>query len=117
MENHLVWEDRFNIGVEIIDKEHRKLFKIINKLFSYGDDEEKTQWVCQEGIKYFRDHAMKHFADEEAYMESIHYNGLPIHKRIHDDFRTKTLPALQQELEESDYSEDAVSHFLGVCTG
>lgn len=117
MENHLEWEDRFNIGVDVIDKEHKKLFKIINKLFTFGDDEEKSRWVCEEGIKYFKDHAVKHFADEEAYMESIDYNGLEIHKRIHDDFRLKTLPALEQELVENDYSEDAVSHFLGVCTG
>ena len=117
MENQLVWRDRFNIGVEVIDKEHKKLFKIINKLFHFGEDEEKSQWVCQEGIKYFKDHAVKHFADEEEYMESIHYSGLEMHKRIHDDFREKTIPALEKELEQTDYSPDAVSHFLGVCTG
>ncbi len=73
MENQLVWEKRFNIGVDVIDKEHQKLFRIINKLFTFGEDEEKSEWVCREGIKYFKDHAMKHFADEEAYMESINY--------------------------------------------
>lgn len=117
MENQLVWEERFNIGVDVIDKEHKKLFKIINKLFAFGEDEEKSQWVCKEGIKYFKDHAVKHFADEEAYMEDIHYNGLKVHKRIHEDFREKTLPALEKELEQTDYDPDAVSHFLGVCTG
>lgn len=117
MENQLVWRERFNIGVEVIDKEHKKLFKIINKLFDFGDDEDKSQWVCQEGIKYFKDHAVKHFADEEEYMKSINYSGLEMHKRIHEDFREKTLPALEKELEQTDYSPDAVGHFLGVCTG
>lgn len=117
MENRLEWQERYNIGVEIIDKEHKKLFKIINKLFAFGEDEEKSQWVCQEGIKYFKDHTAKHFADEEAYMESINYNGLKMHKRIHDDFRDKTLPLLEKELEDTEYSEEAVCHFLGVCTG
>ena len=117
MENHIVWEERFNIGVDVIDKEHKKLFKIINKLFEFGEDEQKSQWVCQEGINYFKDHAMKHFSDEERYMKSINYSGLKMHKRIHDDFREKTLPALEKELEKTEYSEDAVCHFLGVCTG
>ena len=61
MENQLVWQDRFNIGVSSIDKEHRKLFSIMNRLFAYKKQEGKSQWVCQEGIKYFKDHAMKHF--------------------------------------------------------
>lgn len=117
MENRLVWLNRYNLGVDIIDNEHKKLFRILNKLFAYGEDEEKSQWVCQEGIKYFKDHAIKHFADEEAYMESINYAGLPTHQRIHDDFRDKTLPLLQKELEDTKYSEAAVSHFLGVCIG
>ncbi len=117
IENQIVWKDRFNLGVEVIDREHQKLFKIINKLFAFAGDEEKNQWVCKERIKYFKDHAIKHFADEEAYMISIHYDGFKVHKRIHDDFRDNTLPALEQELEHTLYSEDAVSHFLSVCTG
>ena len=47
------WQDRYEIGVEIIDREHKKLFSIMNKLLAYSDDESKGQWVCQEGIKYF----------------------------------------------------------------
>lgn len=117
LENQLVWEDRFLIGVDVIDREHKKLFKILNKLFAFGEDETKSQWVCQEGIKYFKDHAMKHFADEERYMKSIQYEGYEIHKRIHDDFRKITLPALEKELEETEYASESVSHFLGVCTG
>ncbi|MCM1111881.1 MAG: response regulator [Muribaculum sp.] len=117
MSKQLVWRDQYNIGVEHIDKEHQKLFRIVNKLFAFEDEGEKSRWACQEGIKYFKDHAMIHFATEEEYMESIHYEGLERHKRIHNDFRTRILPALEDELEETRYSMDSVSHFLGVCVG
>lgn len=117
MNNQLVWKDEYNLGVDSIDKEHRRLFKIINKLFAFGDEEKKSQWACQEGIKYFKEHAMKHFADEEAYMKSIDYEDFETHKHIHDDFRKHTLPALEEELERNNYSGDAVDHFLGVCAG
>lgn len=117
MYNQLVWNDDYNIGVDAIDKEHRRLFNIINKLFAFGEDEKKSQWACQEGIKFFKEHAVKHFADEEKYMMSINYEGLETHRHIHKDFRTKTLPALESELEHSDYSPEAVDHFLGVCAG
>ena len=117
MEDQLVWLEEHNIGVEIIDKEHRRLFKIINKLFTSEDEEKKNRWTCQEGIKYFKSHAMKHFADEEDYMASIGYEGLERHRRIHEDFRKNTLPALELELEQSDYSPETINHFLGVCAG
>lgn len=117
MANQISWEERFNIGVDVIDKEHKKLFKIINKLFSFDEEEEKDQWVCQEGIKYLKEHALRHFADEEEYMESINYSGLDIHRRIHTDFRENTLPALEKELVQENYSSDSVNHFLGVCVG
>ncbi len=117
MGNQLVWQDRFNIGVEVIDKEHKKLFNVLNKLFAYGKEEEKSQWVCQEAIKYFRDHALQHFMEEEEDMESIHYAGLETHRRIHNNFREKTLPTLESELIRTNYAMESVDHFLGVCAG
>ncbi len=116
-ENQFEWRDEFNLGIDVIDKEHQRLFKIINRLFSFRADEKNSQWACQEGIKFFKAHAMKHFSDEEAYMASIHYAGLKEHQRIHKDFRENTLPALEQELEQAGYSAKSVDHFLGVCAG
>ena len=117
MEHQIEWQEDFNTGVEVIDKEHQRLFKIINKLFRFREEEKDSQWTCQEGIKYFKGHAVKHFADEEAYMVSIGYEGLAEHRRIHQSFREHTLPSLEQELERTNYAPDAVEHFLGVCTG
>lgn len=112
-----MWNDRYNIGVNIIDKEHKKLFRILNKLFEFGQQETKRPWVCQETVKYFKEHAVRHFQDEEEYMASIGYAGLQTHIRIHKDFRDTTIPALQKELEQTEYSEESVNHFLGVCAG
>lgn len=117
MENQLVWNNRYNIGVDMIDNEHKKLFRILKKLFDFGQEELKSQWVCREAVKYFKEHALAHFQDEENYMASIGYSGFEMHKRIHINFRDTTLPALEKELEMSSYSEDAVEHFLGVCAG
>lgn len=116
METQFVWRDELNIGVDSIDKEHQRLFKIINKMFAFREDK-NSQWACQEGVKFFKGHAVKHFADEEAYMMSINYEGIEQHKLVHKEFRENTLPALEQELEQTDYSQDAMDHFLGVCAG
>lgn len=117
MYEQLVWQDRFNIGVNIIDMEHKKLFGIINRIFTSINQDSNSEWACQEGIKYFKNHAIKHFSDEEEYMQSINYSGYEMHKRIHDNFREKTLPALEKELEQKNFSEESVEHFMGVCVG
>ncbi len=117
MGTQLVWDKRYDTGVDVIDKEHRKLFRILNKLFNFGQQEKKSQWVCQEAVKYFKDHAIQHFLDEEDYMASINYAGFEMHKHIHKNFRETTLPALEKELETTGYSKEAVTHFLGVCAG
>ncbi len=117
MDGQLVWREEYNIGIDLIDREHKRLFKIINKLFQFTDETNKSQWACQEGIKFFKDHAMKHFAEEEEYMASIHYKRLEAHKHIHQEFRERTLPALEEELKQTEYCANSVGHFLGVCAG
>ena len=104
MGKQLVWQDRFNIGVDVIDKEHRKLFSILNRLLTNKQQDERSKWIYQEGVKYFKEHAMKHFAEEEVYMASISYAGFETHRRVHDNFRKKTLPALEKELNQAPLS-------------
>lgn len=117
MSKEAEWDERFNIGVDSIDKAHRKLFSIVHKLIDLSKDKSSGQWTCAEGIKYFKNYAIQHFADEEAYMQSIGYKGYEIHKHLHDDMRYKTLPALEKDLTESNYSQEAIHHFIGICVG
>lgn len=117
MSKEAEWDKRFNIGVDSIDKAHRKLFSIVHRLITLSKDKTNGQWACAEGIKYFKNYAIQHFADEEAYMRSIGYSGYEMHKRLHDDMRDKTLPALEKDLTESDYSEESIHHFIGICVG
>ena len=117
MDEQFVWREEYEIGVESIDREHQRLFKIINKVFSFKDQDKDSHWACQEGLKYFKTHALKHFSEEEAYMASIEYPGLKEHQHVHQVFRDITLPALERELAKTDYASDAVDHFLGVCAG
>ncbi len=113
----IAWNDRYKLGIDFIDKEHKILFSTMNKLLKLSEDEEKSEWVCREAVKFLKNHSLEHFEHEEMYMQSINYSEYEIHKRLHDDFRKKTLPALEREMEEMDYSTDSIRHFLGVCIG
>ena len=102
------WQDRFNIGVEIVDHAHRSLFFIVQKILDLYLERHENRFACVEGIKYFKAYALKHFAEEEAYMREIGYEGYQAHKRLHDRMRRETLPALERELYASDFSVEAV---------
>lgn len=111
------WRDRFNIGVEIIDQAHRRLFAIVQKMMALYVERREDKFACVEGIKYFKAYALKHFSEEEAYMREIGYPGYKAHKRIHDRMRYETLPELERALYESGFSGETVRRFIGVCTG
>lgn len=115
--DRIVWLNSYSMGVDFIDREHKLLFSTMNKLLRISENEEKSEWVCQEGAKYLKNHALEHFEHEEEYMRSINYSDYKIHKRLHDDFRDITLPALEKEMEDSNYSLESIRHFLGVCIG
>lgn len=117
MSKEAEWNKQFKIGVDSIDNSHRRLFSIVRKLIHLSKDENNGKWACIEGIKYFKNYTIEHFTDEEAYMQSINYGGYEIHKRLHDDMRYKTLPALEKDLTESNYSQESIQHFLGICLG
>lgn len=118
MANEFAWKKEYSLGVETLDKEHERLFRIINKLLRIDEENKKdSKWACEQTITYFKQHALQHFGDEEAYMASIGYPGLSAHTRIHDMFRDRTLPALEKELIKEDYSPTAIEHFIGVCAG
>ena len=110
----IVWDDRFKIGVEVVDRAHAKLFRIINKLSDLSQDTSASHAAYREGIKYLESYTMTHFSEEEAYMRSIRYNGYAEHKRIHDNFRNKTLISLKRDLELSSFSGAAVERFVGT---
>lgn len=111
------WQDQFNVGVEVIDNAHRKLFSIMRRLMELTEQKDKSRFACEEGIKFLKNYTLRHFAEEEAYMESISYPRQELHKHIHENFRVKTLPAMEQELEQSEFSDESVRLFTGICLG
>lgn len=113
------WQDEYNVGVEIIDKAHKKLFSVVRRLnnFVNAEDNEKNKWICTEGIKFLKEYALQHFAQEEAYMRSINFVGYGEHKRQHTELKEIALPAIEKEMEENNYSFTSVQKFLGICIG
>ncbi|GKU25241.1 bacteriohemerythrin [Clostridium folliculivorans] len=85
------WKPEFELGMEKIDNEHKKLFEIANKGYEllkndfYVDKYDRIMEIIVE----LRDYAQFHFSAEEEYLASIGYKKLFTHKIEHDSFIQK----------------------------
>ena len=66
----------YYIGIKMIDEQHKQLFKYADEAYELLNDEFTPDKYDRVDIllEKLYDYMVKHLADEEAYMESIHYN-------------------------------------------
>ncbi len=84
----ILWEERYNTGIDEIDRQHRSLVGIINKLIrarNAGDDTRAIQAVLDELTQY----TISHFAFEEELMKKSGYRYLKPHQNVHKAFVRK----------------------------
>ena len=87
MELFVEWEDKYSVGIEKIDKQHKRLFEVINRLYySRGN---KTHAVLGETIQELIDYTKTHFTDEEQLMRKNGYRDYEAHKKKHESFIEK----------------------------
>lgn len=113
------WKADYEIGAKVVDSAHKQLFSIVNRIVrNFNDsDFEKNKTTCIEAVKYLKSYTIQHFAEEEAYMRSIDYKGLKLHKKIHDNMRDVVVPALSRDVISGCYSKESLEHFVGACAG
>lgn len=79
-----VWDDlTFSVGVNSIDRQHQRLFDILNQLYAClmqnkGYETERTV------IEELMDYTVTHLSDEESQMQQAQYPDYAQHKAIHD---------------------------------
>nr|AQV13613.1 hemerythrin [Clymenella torquata] len=76
-----VWDESFKVFYELLDEEHKGLFKGIFDVAKSPDAGGKLQDL--------KDIVSKHFADEEDMMAKASYPDLGSHKELHVDFLAK----------------------------
>lgn len=82
------WEPGFNLGIEEIDKQHKKIVELINTLNTAilnKDADLKISSMLDE----MTDYADYHFKTEEGYFKEYHYPLLEEHIKQHSAFIEK----------------------------
>lgn len=86
------------IGIEAIDGEHRRLFRLINEAEEALKSEALTAENVRSTLTALCEYARTHFSHEEAYMQQISDPELPLQKKEHKAFGEKLEDFLAQEL-------------------
>jgi hemerythrin-like metal-binding protein len=97
---YLQWSEAFDIGVPLIDRQHRRLAELLNAVH---DSHAKNGSVSSMHLLFnaLVRYAEEHFRSEEALMEETRYPDLGRQKREHQRF-TFAIFALNQKYEAGD---------------
>jgi len=79
------WKDAWNTGVPSIDKQHKELVDLVNKL------SEQEPEKAHELLPFLIEYAADHFMDEEELMSKINYADIEQHKLEHKLFTSALL--------------------------
>ena len=116
-ENPCEFCDEYRIGVEIIDREHQRLFELVEKAnrmargWSADSGFDEIRQILQE----LKDYTEFHFADEESYMRNIRYEGYEAQKRAHEAFISRLEETDLEQVQENprEYLLSLVEYLLG----
>lgn len=90
----LKWSEKYSVGNEMIDIQHKMLFSIINELsyhITSGDGLNRIEEVLEKMSIY----ASMHFRTEEDLLFKANYDELGKHKVYHESFKKEILHATQ----------------------
>jgi hemerythrin-like metal-binding protein len=88
----IVWKPEYNLGIQIIDEQHRGIVSIINSLHfgmrnNYGKD------ILAPIIEMMHDYTRIHFQIEEGFLEKIDFPSVEKHRELHSALSVKLIDA------------------------
>ena len=105
------WKDEYSVGVEKIDRQHRHLFEIINRLidrFGSSVDSGPASETLTEMLNY----AKEHFTTEEELMQEYGYPEIEPHKEQHIYFFKATAELSINALNKQSMVSSEIIEFL-----
>ena len=105
------WKDEYSVGLESIDKQHKKLLNLINQLqtavdFSTGEEFER------EALDALVDYTKTHFSYEEGLMKDKGYPDYEPHKAQHEKMIKHVEDVLSEYEKDQDTAMSNATAFL-----
>lgn len=105
------WKDEYSVGIDSIDRQHRKLINLINQLatavdYSTGDEFE------QEALAELVDYTKTHFSYEEKIMKDNGYPDFEAHKAQHEEMIKKVSEVIAEYGKDKDTAMQNAANYL-----
>jgi len=81
----LLWDDKYCVHIDIVDKQHKELFTIYGELAT-AMEADKSEEVLKSIFDKLLEYTETHFRDEESAQKEIGYPGYQEHKKMHISF-------------------------------
>ena len=91
----IVWNPEYDLGIPILDEQHRGIVTIINSLH-YGTQRSYIKNILSPTIDMLRSYADIHFQTEEHFLKTIDYPGTANHCLLHQEYTSK-LAGIERE--------------------
>lgn len=103
------WESKYEIGVKVIDEEHKNLLSKINLLIRAMNLDIPSR--ISSSFNELKDVTIEHFSHEEAYMENIGYKSINSHKKVHKNL-LEVVVRFGEDIESNSLDKSKLSSFL-----
>ena len=84
----IIWKPDYNLGIPIIDEQHRGVVSIINSLY-YGMKNNNINGVLEPIINMLTEYTRIHFQIEESFFEKSDFPDVQKHLGLHQDLMSK----------------------------
>lgn len=91
-----VWDEKYSVGVEAIDSQHKNFFNICNDIIDVVARENIDRKTLVDVINSLEQYANFHFDSEESKFTGTEYPDVETHKRMHNEFREKVAFSREQ---------------------
>ncbi|HIE55052.1 MAG TPA: hypothetical protein EYP90_07725, partial [Chromatiaceae bacterium] len=106
---YISWQEGYNLGIPIIDEQHRAIVSTINT-FYYFVNSGKAEQALQPTFVTLNEYTKTHFLTEEIILKEADYPELIIHLKLHSELSKKMIEIAKKSIQEKNY--DVVLNFL-----
>jgi hemerythrin len=96
-----IWKESFNTHIPVIDRQHQRIFGVLNRLYDATQAPVDHNYVMQ-SLREMNDYSNLHFSTEERLMAHYGYPEIETQKEQHVYYREQMLAQLTRAFHEND---------------